>query len=267
MRKAAYFLLIFLSLILLLIRFGTKPIMDIFGLQPRAGLRVEASQEANVSIDGKEMGKTPFQGEDFKPGDYLVVLKKDDSFWQGYVKLNSGTLSVVNRELASTQASSSGEIITLQKGRGVTIISNPSQSEVSVDGKSYGRTPVQITDLSAGEHLFLISHLNFLKRSIRAVLAPEYNLNLIVDLAISSADFTQVATVPIESSPQVIIKQTPTGFLRVRASPSLESNEVGRVSPGDTLTLLEEISSWYKIRLPDGKEGYISSSYADKKSS
>lgn len=235
------------------------------GLEPRAGIRVQANQEAKVSIDQKDVGKTPFQGEDFIPGDHLVSLQADNSRWQGYVKLNRGTLSVVNRDLTETQASSSGEIITLEPGSGATVISTPTQSDVEVDGKGYGQTPLLIKDLASGEHTFLISHNNFLKRSIRAVLAVGYNLNLVVDLAISETDFTKITTVPIQTSMRVVVKDTPTGFLRVRAQPSVSSSEVGRINPGDILTLLEEVGSWDKIKLSSGKEGFISASYVEKK--
>ena len=264
MRKIIFLILVFLSLIILAIRFGSTPLSKFLGFEPRAGIRVQANQEAKVLIDQKDVGKTPFQGEDFTPGDHLVSMQVDNSSWQGYVKLNKGTLSVVNRDLTETQASSSGEIITLEPGSGATIISTPTQSDVEVDGKLYGQTPLLIKDLPSGEHTFLISHSNFLKRSIRAVLAAGYNLNLTVDLAISEADFTKITTVPIQNNQQVVVKATPTGFLRVRAEPSVSGSEVGRVNPGDILTLLEEQGSWDKVKLPDGKEGFISVSYVEK---
>ncbi len=265
MRRVIFALLVFVSLIILIIRFGSSPLSKILGLESRAGVRVEASQEAKVLIDQKEVGKTPFQSEDLAPGDHLISLQASSSNWQGYIKLNSGTLSVVNRDLAETAASSSGELITLEPGIGATIISTPTQADVEIDGKSYGQTPILIKDLAPGEHVFLISHNNFLKRSIRAVLAPGYNLNLIVDLAISETDFTKITSVPIQSSKQLVVKATPTGFLRVRAEPSLSSREIARVNPGDILTLLEEKDSWDKVKLSDGKEGYISASYVEKK--
>ena len=265
MRKILFGILVFVSLIAIALRFSVKPLTSMLNFTPRAGLRVEASREASVSIDNQEVGRTPFQGEDFIPGDHLVSLKEDKNFWQGYVKLNSGTLSVVTRELAPNQASSSGEIITLEQGKGVSIISSPDAADVEIDSKPLGKTPLYVADLDPGEHFFLISHNNFLKSSIKAMLVAGYQLNINVDLAISDVHFTQIATTPIQSSPQVIIKQTPTNFLRVRSGPSVGSNEVGKVVPGDTLVLLEELPSWYRVKLPDGKEGYISSSYAEKK--
>lgn len=272
MRKVLLLTLVFLSIIALGLRFGTQPLMQALKLEERAGLKVESNKEAKVIFDGKEVGTTPYQDENLHSGEYLVSLKGEEGTgsgqfsWQGYVKLNGGTLTVVNRELTLTQAGSSGEVITLEKGQGVTVVSNPSLAQVFMDGKEVGRTPLAISDVKASEHQFLISKENFLKRSIRAALIEGYNLTLVVDLAIAEVDLTKIPTIPISSSNQLIVKSTPTGFLRVRSSPNLNSSEVGRVKPGDTLVLLEEIPNWNRIRLPDGKEGYVSSAYTEKKS-
>ncbi len=265
MKKALFLILVFLSLIILSLRFASPFLVKFLKLQPRAGVRVEASPKARVILDGKELGETPFQDEGLTAGEYLIQLKSGSGSWQGYVKLISGTLSVVNRDLAQTPASSSGEIITLEKGNGVTIISTPQGADVEIDGSLVGRTPLLLPGLAEGEHLFLISHNNFLKRSIKALIVEEYKLNINVDLAVSEADFTKITASPIQVSKEVIVKTTPTGFLRVRAGPNINSSEIGRVAPGDTLTLIEELSSWTKIRLPDGKEGYVAASFVQKK--
>lgn len=283
MRKVLLIILIFLSLLALFIRFGTNPLLKSLGLESRAGLRVEANKKAKVFIcqaqnpscqaSPQDLGSTPYQDENLSQGQYLVFLKDEESTdsakekfaWKGYVKLNSGTLSVVNRELAQTKAVSSGEVITLEKGKGVTLISTPSSAQVTMDGKDLGRTPISISEIEVGEHQFLISKDNFLKRSIRATLVEGFNLTINVDLAIAEVDLSKIPTEPIIKTPQVLIKQTPTGFLRVRAEANINSAEIGRVTPGETLVLLEEIPNWNKIRTKDGKEGYVSSSYTEKK--
>jgi hypothetical protein len=54
-------------------------------------------------------------------------------------------------------------------------------------------------------------------------------------------------------------------ILRVRSTASANGQEVGQVKPGDVLTMVEEIPNWYRVRLSDGKEGFISAAYASKK--
>jgi uncharacterized protein YgiM (DUF1202 family) len=63
-----------------------------------------------------------------------------------------------------------------------------------------------------------------------------------------------------------MVKDTPTGFLRVRSQPSTGSSEIGRVNPGETYKLLQSQTSWYQIQvsLSATSSGWISSEYATK---
>ncbi|MCC8022778.1 MAG: SH3 domain-containing protein, partial [Clostridiales bacterium] len=50
--------------------------------------------------------------------------------------------------------------------------------------------------------------------------------------------------------------------LRVREAPNTDSNIIAYYSEGDTVTLIgEEENGWYKLRLSDGKNGYVSALY------
>jgi hypothetical protein len=270
-KKFVVFLLLFLSFMALILRFAYQPLIKSLGLYPRAGVRIESNQKAAVTINNKQVGTTPYEDENLGVGEYLVSLNPTEATaaakaaWQGYVKLNTGTLTVVNRELADTQSASSGEVITLEKGKGVTMVSNPTGAQITIDGDDKGRTPMTLSNITPGEHQFLVGKENFLKRSIRATVVSDYNLTINVDLAISEVDLTKIPTVPISSAQEVTVKQTPTGFLRVRKSPNTNADEVGRVSPGENLTLIEESAGWDKIKLKDGTEGYVSSAYVEKK--
>lgn len=268
MRKAILFLLVCLSIFVLIIRFGYKPLSDILGLQQRAGVRIDSTPGSQVSVDNNPLGNTPVQKEDLSAGEHLVALSSSQGSWSGYVKLNSGTLTVVNRDLEPTEASSSGEIITLNPGKGVTITSDPAASDVEIDGNPVGKTPLSLANISSGEHLFTISHPSYSARSIRASLVDGYNLTLSVDLAISAADLTQTAQnapAPSPSPEEVVVTQTPNGFLRIREQASTSSKVVGQASSGDTLTLLQEQSGWDKIQTKDGVVGYVSTQYIQKK--
>lgn len=271
MRKILLFILILLSVISILINFGYQPLIKALGLTPRAGVRITSTKEAKVLFDNREVGSTPFEDENLKEGEYLVTLKEKGAstsgkiLWQGYTKLYGGTLTVVNREISDNPSTSSGEVITLESGQGVTLVSNPPAAEVSMDGRIVGRTPITLPSISGGEHQFILGKDGYLKRSIKATLVEGYNLTLSVDLAISEPDLTKIPTIPVTETQEVIVKKTPTGFLRVRSTPSLDGAEVAKVNPGDSLILLEEIANWDRVRLTDGKEGYVASSYVEKK--
>jgi len=270
MRKTLLVILIFLSVISIILQLTSGYIKEFIGRGAKAGIRIESNIPAKVFINDLEVGNAPYQDDSLKPGDYQLSLKPDiatdsaASLWQGYAKLNEGTLTIVIRDIGKSKEESSGEVISLENGSGVTITSSPSGAEVTVDGKNMGVTPLTITDLEEGEHQFILARENFLKRSIRSKVIRDLNLVLSVDLAITEPDLTKLPSTPITSTQQVTIKKTPTGFLRVRESPGLGSKEIGQVKPGEKLVMLEESPGWARIRLSNGKEGWVSSSYIQK---
>ena len=265
MKKILIWILVLISILSLLIRYSSKMTEVFLGIKQRSGISVISVPEgAIVFLDTKEAGQTPFEDKNLETREYLVKLEKEGASWQGRVKLNPGTVTIINRDLAPDEASSSGEVLSLSKGRGITIVSNPSDAEVEIDGKIYGKTPISISLLS-GEHTVVISHPSYLKRSIRVNLPEGFNLTVSVDLALSEADLTTILAPVITQTEEVLVLQTPTGFLRVRDKPSLSGKEIAQVKPGDILVLLEESGSWDRVRLPDGTEGFVSSTYVEKK--
>jgi hypothetical protein len=271
MRKTLLIILVFLSIVSIILQVGTGLLKKYVGPGSKAGIRIEASKPAKVFLNNEPVGSVPFQDDSLKPGDYHVSLKADEAtdsaelFWEGYARLNDGSLTIVIRDISDSRDSSSGEIISLESGSGVTITSSPSNAEVFIDGNLAGRTPLSVPDLAVGEHQFIISRENFLKRSIRSRVIEDLNLVISVDLAITEPDLTKLPSTPITSTQEVVIKSTPTGFLRVRESASVNSKEVGQVKPKEEYVLLEETPGWVRIRLKDGKEGWVSSVYTQKK--
>lgn len=265
MKKTIIWILVLLSLLMLIVRFSGKGAEILLGIKPRSGISVLSKPDgATVFLDGVEVGKTPFEDKNLEVREYTVKIDKDGSIWQGKVTLSEGTVAVVNRDLVKDTSSQSGEVLTLEKGRGLTVISNPSDAEVEVDGKVLGKTPVTLI-LESGEHTILVSHPNFLKRSIRVNLPDRFNLTVSVDLGLAEADLTTIATPAIKVTPEVLVLDTPTNFLRVRDKASLNGKEIARVKPGDRLILLEDLGDWVRVRLPDNTEGYVSAAYVEKK--
>lgn len=64
----------------------------------------------------------------------------------------------------------------------------------------------------------------------------------------------------IQANSMVEIKDTPTGWLRVRKNP--EGEEIGKVFPGERYLLVEDAAGWFQIVLTDGSFGWISKSYS-----
>lgn len=265
MKKTIWVLLIGLSLLVLSWRFFWPIFLSVANLQAKAGIKVLSTPEkATVYINDQKKGETPYEETSLVSRDYLVKIDSGSNNWQGTVKLTPGTLTVVNRELKS--GSGIGETLTLEEGSGVTIIVSPAASSVEIDGKIAGQTPIKL-DLSTGEHTFVITHENYQPRTIRANVPQKFNLILSVDLGLGEINLPTNTT--IAAPPPTVVKlkvlATPTGFLRVRDKPSTAGSEIGRVSPGDELELIEQASGWDKIKTSSGVEGYVSTVYVEKK--
>lgn len=256
-----------------------------------SALQISTTPVANVFIEGKTSGKTPYQNSQMKAGEYTIKLIPEDtntplSFWEGKVKLNPGVLTLVNYEFGTTENTSSGEILTLEKGKdkkkaGLTVISDPDGVMVSVDGETKGFTPITLEDISIGDHQILLSKAGFKERLIKAKtvmgfklvanvkLSQEESLAATPEPSTSVTPTSFVSPTPSKTSgvpagSQVKIKETPTGWLRVRAEASTASEEIARVNPGEQYPLLDEKNGWYQIEYETGKKGWISAQYADK---
>lgn len=257
-------MLVLISLIIITLRFSNQIANSVFKTREKAGLRVlSVPNGAQVYINDQIVGKTPFEDQDLTTEEYTLKIEADKSSWQGKLRLNPGVLTVMNRELTPDSSSSAGEVLNLEKGKGVTIVSNPSDAVVEINGKEYGKTPISV-DIAPGEYTFALKKPSFLNRSIRATAPGGYNLVINVDLALSEADLTKLSAPVITETPKVIVKNTPTGFLRVREKASTISKELSKVDPGEELVLLEELSDWVRVRLSNGTEGYVSSTYVEK---
>lgn len=69
---------------------------------------------------------------------------------------------------------------------------------------------------------------------------------------------------PTKAESRVTIVPTDTGWLRVRSGPARKYPEISRVNPGESFLLLQEQGDWLKIKLPDGREGWVSSEFVRK---
>lgn len=63
---------------------------------------------------------------------------------------------------------------------------------------------------------------------------------------------------------KIKITNTPTGWLNVREGPGTNYKKITKVSPDSRYDLLEEKNDWFKIKIDDKTEGWITSEYATK---
>jgi len=229
-----------------------------------AALQVTSTPNSSVFMDGKLLGKTPYYSDQVASGNHTIKLSASEVSYTTQVTLTSGTLTVINRELADNFSAQSGENLWLNPGlSGTLLISRPQDTEITIDGKFFGSAPKLVENLKDGDHEVQLSKAGYTTRQFAIKTSSKYRLTADVTLASEIAK-GQVQVAP--PSPQVQVKKveilkTPQGFLRVRKDASLTSDEIGRVSTGDQLEVIQETGDWVKV-IFEGKQGWISKTYA-----
>ena len=284
----------FIYLLILIILFGAfVGITSYINKENENGrIKLMSAPSAGVFIDGTATtGRTPFE-KSLRPGDYTIKLipegiASNTATWEGKVKIYKGALTYVNRELASSEQTSSGEILTITKmtqaSRGmqygeVFIETDPIGAIVYIDNEEKGVSPLTAEILS-GPHEVSVYLPGFTKRTKKISLDEGgYRINanfklaleegqkklddikkiMEIDQASKSADLNKNENV------KIIILDTPTGYLRVRKDPSIDSEEITRVKPQEEYQFIEEKNGWTKIKVQDD-EGWVSSDYINKK--
>lgn len=278
-------------------------VRGVFFKPANAGLSVDSTPSASVFLEGKNIGKTPFEDEKLQAGEKVLKLVPESTItnfypWETKIKLVGGVITVVRREFGETEGKSSGEIIILEKiadkkTASLVVISLPDSSVVKINGETRGFTPLSLERLSEQDAEILISAPGFKERTTRTKLLAGFKTTVNVKLAESISETDQITGTPtptplatttplptgkvtpkptakptgptptIPPKPYVEIKATETGWLRVRDGPSKTATEVAKVYPGEKYSLLEEGTGWYKISYGSSKEGWVSGTYVE----
>lgn len=257
-----------------------------------SGLKVTSNPSASVFLNDQLLGKTPYESK-YAAGDYTVKIIPDETgsgltSWQGQVKLTPSFLTYISRDLGTSELLSGGEIVTLEKISGseaqIAVFATPDTATVSLDGQEKGVTPSSLRDVLPGEHDVAVSAVGFIGRTVRVQATSGYKVVIAFQMALTKEQDASASAQPMTDAapgtsvsdsaspshagaltpPYVKIKDTPTGFLRVRSSASTAAAEVAQIKPGETYPFLSEQEGWYKIAYEQGKEGWISGRYADK---
>jgi len=281
---------VFLFLLILFIGFLAIRFFVMDKQNSNGQLKVLVSPSASVFMDNVAVGKTPFEDK-FKVGEYLLKLipegnATDTASWQSKIKIYKNTRTYVNMELGSSDISTSGEVFTsvkmttpVKSGYGeVMVETEPQGAIVYLDNDEKGVAPVKLENVLKGDHEISVFMPGFFRRTQKINIDPGYQLNAKFKLAIDQSQTPKVeekktatdeaslkeASVDIKTGKQVTIKETPTGWLRVREEPNAEASESAKVNPGDKFDILGEEAGWIKIEYEKNKTGWISGQYVDR---
>jgi hypothetical protein len=254
----------------------------------KGALQVTSNPVSKVYLDNLYLGRTPISKTEandmIQAGNYTLKLVPEDKSlteYQEKIPITTGVLTVVDRKFRKG-GKSEGSVISLQpiaekNQNELEVISFPTDSEIELDSSLIGNTPFLYKNPTVSDHMITISKQGYNSKTIRIRTPKGYRLTIISYLSVGSEQITESlkeAPSPIASSSpflsptvsetKVLILDTPTGFLRVRESASLNSNQITTVNPGEEFVLLSEQAGWFEIKLADGSKGWVSSEYARK---
>jgi hypothetical protein len=163
-------------------------------LQPaQAGLQISSNPPAIIFLDEKEMGTTPQELKDLKPGEKTLKLVPQSTAttyfpWETKIKLINGMVAVVNRDFGETESASAGEVMTLEKiadkkSASLAVISIPDSAVITLNNETRGFTPVNLDGLAAGNYEVRVSANGYQERMVRVKLDEGYKLMVNVKLA------------------------------------------------------------------------------------
>ncbi|MBU0619332.1 PEGA domain-containing protein [Patescibacteria group bacterium] len=302
---------ILLLAVFLVIALGLTGCSLPFGKKSLAALQVTTTPQATVFIDGEHRGTTPFFNEELKPGEYTLKLVPESgevllSPWESRVSLSKSVLTVVNRTFGASEDESAGEMLTLEatsnkKQAEIVLVSRPDGAVVSLDGEPRGFAPMNLSDITEGDHFIIVSLPGYQEREIKAKTIMGYRLVISVQLGIepvpemaedgeatpSAEEATPSAktTITITPSPTpktsaeitdelerpfVEIDSPDIGWVRVRKNPCIadgdpECEEIAKANHGERYQLLDtDEAGWYQIQYDISTQGWISGRYAEK---
>lgn len=245
----------------------------------KSGLEIMSFPIAKVYINGKEMGITPYKNMNLKPGENEIKLIADDKEWKRKVDLQNNINTIINWQFGETKDEDNGYVLSLEKtgNKKAALMVNtvPDKTTVTVDGQVRGISPIKVGDISQGDRQLSISFPGYKDLNVFVKAINEYQLIINAKLSVEKTNIdeiikneNQVADIATSSpaivQSKVLIKKTETGWLRVRELNSNVSKEVTKVKPNESYVLLDEKDGWYKIDLGNGKNGWISTTYAEK---
>lgn len=277
----------FLVLVGIVAALGVVSFIFFGGLgKKKAAVKLDAYPRAKVFIDGKEAGTTPYSNPSIASGEVSFKLVPEatfSAFWEKRITLNPATETVINWGFDSDPNFETGEVLYLEKTTlkdksGLTVTCIPDGCSVTVDGQMRGFAPLTLEDVGEGAKKIVISLPGYKTKEITARAITNYRLVAEVKLAKEVATEEEISneeektdddkTIAVDEGdierPYVLVKDTPTGWLRVRLEPSANATEAAKVDPGKKFSLLDEESGWYKIEYEKDKEGWISGRYAEK---
>jgi hypothetical protein len=243
----------------------------------RSAIEIDSYPVAKVFLDGEEMGLTPYRNKNLLPGEIEVRLESNGKNWTRKIKLQNNISTVIDWEFGENDNGNGGYILYLEKTgdknkAGLLTNTTPNKSTITIDNEIKGMSPLKITNIGQGDKHITLSYPGHKTIDIFAKSLKGYQL--VIEAILSEETVATIENGNEEiKNPDLVstitqkmgkIKETETGWLRVREKDSSVSKEIARINPGETYPVIEETTDWYRIDLGNNKSGWVSSSYVEK---
>lgn len=268
---------------------------------PVGGIKITSNITADVFLDGKKTGVTPFTKEPLDTKRYTLKLVPSDGKapYETTLKVGANVQTTLDWTFGATPEANSGLQFDVENAKSASateleFVTLPDTIPVTIDGTVKGFSPLVVTDLSEGEHQIkfqapgydpLATGIKLVKGKrmiLRATLAKRpvvmdasASASLLTPtplpavLAIKTATPKPVATSsakPITiSKPYVLVLDTPTGFLRVRSAPAADAAELSRILSGVAVPYAGETTNgWFSVKYSKTAtaSGWVSTTYS-----
>ena len=239
----------------------------------KSGIEVITYPQAKIYIDGKEAGTTPYHNNLLNSGEVDVKLITPESTWERKVHMEGGANTVINWEFNKDEDKSGGYILYFEstgdnEKAGMLISTTPDRAAIAIDDEIKGYSPIRLDDIGEGDKKLTVSFPGYKSIGSFVKYVNGYQLVIKANLA-KEPDLVLPSVTPTPSVADLVtdivtIKDTETGWLRVRVEPSNSASELTKVKPQERHPLLKEVDGWYLIKLGNGTSGLISSKYAEK---
>jgi len=180
-----------ISIMGIMVFFGGRIMTNFDKLKGHSALTIDSyNQQAEVFINGKSVGTTPYESKSIIPGENKITLKTKDQMYETKLNFLPDTSRniynvVVFRDMGISNVFSSGQEFWYDKDSGNTklkVISDPPGATVYVDDVEVGKTPFSSSTLSLGEYNVKVSQEGFEKQEMKIATDKNNTLNIKVKL-------------------------------------------------------------------------------------
>lgn len=214
-------------------------------LNPAKGeaiLKVSSNPATTIFLDNQNIGKTPFEDK-VAAGEYTLKLIPESTVdtavsWEGKVTLSPNLLTFVNRDLGSSDLTTGGEILTLEKINSkkaeLAVTSTPDGAVVTLGNDEKGKTPLVVEDVEPGNYDLTLTSSGFGTRTVKIKTTQGYKLTTAFQLAATGELAASPSPTPEGSptaSPKSSPKATPKSSPKASGEASASASPKSKASP------------------------------------